>query len=176
LKVIFLDIDGVMNSVRSFIATSRGKRKFDTIDEREAATIDPIAVALINEVVERTGAEIVVSSTHRQWFIKAGVKDIPGLRVYMKNLGIEKEILDCTDVLHTQRGHEIKDWLDRHAKFVIAYVIIDDDSDMLPEQFEFFIDTDCNDGFMFEHFIKAIEILKEKDNVVLAQVETLGRI
>lgn len=45
----------------------------------------------------------------------------------------------------TLRGDEIKDWLDQH-KEVKKYAIIDDDSDMLPEQMSSFFKTDTYCG------------------------------
>ena len=70
MKVIFLDIDGVLNSeqfwenrTQSFrytAALNEGKTK-DQV--RVIANIDPQAVALLNQLVKQTDAEIVVSST-----------------------------------------------------------------------------------------------------------------
>ena len=39
-------------------------------------------------------------------------------------------------------GEEIKAWLDKQTE-PYKYVILDDDCDMLPEQFPYFVQTDC---------------------------------
>lgn len=171
MKVIFLDIDGVLNSARSFIANHPrdNKSHWKTVDERNIATIDPIAVKMINEIAFRCNAEIVVSSTHRKWFyLSSGnmqlgpVVDLPSLIDYMHNIGIEKDVIDATPVLSGEgrcRGDEIALWLSKHPE-VNNYVIIDDDCDMTQEQVEYhFVRTDNYNGLMFENFEKAILIL-----------------
>ena len=54
-KVIFLDIDGVMNSVNTRPQDPRGLIDF----------LDPRNVSVLNAIVEATGAVVVVSSTWR---------------------------------------------------------------------------------------------------------------
>lgn len=174
MKVIFLDIDGVLNSARSFIANHprSDQNPWKTVDERNIATIDPIAVKLVNEVVYRCDAEIVVSSTHRKWFyvqienMKLGSKlDLPQLIEYMRNLGIEKDVIDATPVLSSEgktRGDEIALWLSKNLQ-VEKYVILDDDSDMLENQLNNFVHTDNFNGFSFNDFKRAVSILGTKN-------------
>jgi hypothetical protein len=59
LKVIFLDVDGVLNS--------RGKwAGCDLANLTDSGTrIDPLAVARLKRIVDATDAKIVVSSTWR---------------------------------------------------------------------------------------------------------------
>ena len=54
-KVIFLDIDGVMNSFSTRPQDPRGLVDF----------LDPANVAVLNAVVEASGAVVVVTSTWR---------------------------------------------------------------------------------------------------------------
>lgn len=56
-KYIFLDIDGVLNSMDWF------KENRETSDYTE---IDPEKVKLLKEIVDKTGAEIILSSTWRE--------------------------------------------------------------------------------------------------------------
>ena len=174
MKVIFLDIDGVLNSARSFIANHpRGLPTWKTMDERNIATIDPIAVKLVNELAHRLEAEIVVSSSHRKWFYMRSYSyeigptlDRPALITYMHGLGIEKEVIDATPVLSGEgriRGDEIALWLSKNSG-VEKYVILDDDGDMLPIQKEkHFVQTDNYNGFMFEDYQKAELILGQNE-------------
>lgn len=186
MKVIFLDIDGVLNSARSFIANHPRDNvsPWKTVDERNIATIDPIAVKMINEIAYRCEAEIVVSSSHRKWFyVSSGnmqlgpVVDLPSLIDYMRNLGIEKDVIDATPVLHGKfRGDEIATWLSNHPE-VTKYVILDDDSDMTDEQLEkHFVKTDSYDGFLFANYEKTVSILGLKENEKDIFVIPAGRI
>ena len=72
MKVIFLDIDGVLNSEEFWKTEAQHIRKKKAIaegksrDEASAiANMNPIAVERIIRIVKETGAEIVVSSTWR---------------------------------------------------------------------------------------------------------------
>ena len=49
------------------------------------------------------------------------------------------------------RGDEIAAWLTAHPK-VKEWAIVDDDSDMLPEQLPRFVKTDGNEGLSFANF------------------------
>ena len=60
------------------------------------------------------------------------------------------------------RGEQIAEWLERHPE-VTRYAIIDDDSDMLDEQKEFFAQTSFQEGMMFHHYMRLTHILGIKD-------------
>jgi hypothetical protein len=186
--VIFLDIDGVLNSLRSATAWDNVEVPTNTKNynaEVTKTTIDPVSVQLVNKLVEDSGAKIVVSSSHRLMFMKKyGYGEIPvldliGLRDYLHHIGLVAEIIDATvDYYFNRRdqgcvrGDEIKMWLDAH-KDVENYVILDDDADMLHDQLPHFVHTSTIDGFRFEHYCKAREILKLE--AVSASVNTLCR-
>ena len=53
-KIIFLDVDGVLNSA-----------KFDREKPKEAGNIDESRLTLLKTLVDKTGAHIVLSSTWR---------------------------------------------------------------------------------------------------------------
>ena len=170
MKVIFLDIDGVLNSARSFIANHPrdNKAPWKTVDERNIATIDPIAVKMVNEIVYRCNAEIVVSSSHRKWFYVSSkdlrlspILDLPSLVDYINKLGIEKSVIDATPVLSSEgrcRGDEIFLWLSNHQE-VTNYVILDDDCDFLESQMNNFVRTDYMNGLTFENYQRVFSIL-----------------
>jgi hypothetical protein len=164
MKIIFLDFDGVLNSTRSFITSKRGtpNGRWSTLDEMNIATIDPVSVGLVNDLAERTGAEFVISSSHRKYFMKHNEIDLPRLRQYFRDVGIEGNIIGATPRNYrpySTRGDEIKEWLDGFLEPIEAYVILDDDSDMLDNQLTKFVKTCSENGFLFEHYLKAMEIL-----------------
>lgn len=175
MKIIFLDIDGVLNSVRSFIASpNTGQLPYT---EWVFASVDPIAVRMIERVLNEQAAYIVVSSSHRNRFFTGKTEevstddvrctwqrwehDLPNLQDYMMRIGFStrEQIIGCTpDIPHAMRGAQIQAWLDRHPE-VEQWAIIDDDSDMLPEQAHRFIKTTTDNGFMFEHYKKLEKML-----------------
>jgi len=114
MKVIFLDIDGVLN------AHYNTKERWHGL-----IGIDPKHVKLFNQLVEQVGAKVVLSST---WRRRDNWKEI------MHEHGLDESIfIGRTDYLGDIRGKEIKKYLDTHPE-IKQYAIIDDDSDMLPDQ------------------------------------------
>lgn len=139
-KYIFLDIDGVLNSNFFFIERSQSDRwkeayeKYPQEIAHGVCSIDEKAVTRLNKIIKETGAKIVVSSTWRH---------DPYLQEIFNVVGIETPILDVTPSLKSRvRGEEIQAWLDKISE-PYKYVILDDDTDMLPKQFPYFIQTDC---------------------------------
>ena len=154
-KIIFLDIDGVLNNLGLNFAY-----------ESKWVEADPISVLLVSRLIKEAGAKVVISSSWR-----IGCKDVEAFRYRMMNewkerlndadlSGILDNVVDLTPSLNHAgriRGQEIKSWLDDHP--VTSYVILDDDSDMLPEQKPFFVQTKFIDGFRMEHYWRALKIL-----------------
>lgn len=110
---------------------------------------DEVALGLIRGIVKTANAKIVLSSTWRitHRFEKIGAAlDLP--------------IIDRTPSLFGGRGGEIKAWLEAPTSPAVhAYAIVDDDSDMLPEQSPFFVHTDMLDGFLWRHALQLCTLL-----------------
>lgn len=108
MKVIFLDNDGVICLYNNFGSRfkkrpSKGeskdnvKFKFDNFDKK--------AIKVLNEILEETGAEIVVSS---DWQNFATLEE---LQEYYKSQGIIKEPISCTKVYGIDsRDHDNFPW------------------------------------------------------------------
>ena len=157
MKVIFLDVDGVLNSDEFFD------------NNKDNSYIDEKTVRLLKKAVEETGAKVVVSSSFR----------------YTRSFGKVQEILlrngitfDKTPFLDNERGKEIKQWIAEHSKIseelkdgseVEDYVVLDDDI------------FDDFDEEILSHLIKMEEnevrgfgkVLQEKD--VDKIIERFGR-
>jgi hypothetical protein len=123
MKVLFLDIDGVCNSAEY------AERRFKKTGKGGLLGIDPALASRVRRIIKETGCEVVLSST---WRLYPNARD----QVRRDVCGF----IDCTINLQagdkngrTERGYEVKDWLDRHTD-VEQYAILDDDSDFLPEQ------------------------------------------
>lgn len=153
MKVIFLDIDGVLNSSRSCMALGGfpfpGKSK-----DRDWHKFDDVAVGLLRSIVSKTGAEVVLSSS---WRIGMGKKEMKELG---ERLGVN--IFDKTrsSIGSEKRGHQIQEWLDSHT-YVTSYVIIDDSADMLSSQKRNFVRVNLDNGLSYEGYKKALDILSK---------------
>ena len=133
-KVLFLDADGVINNAKTL-----------NID---GWPIDPFCAFLVGRIVDRTDCAVVLSSS---WRVIIEGRETVANRV--------TPIFDVTDSGGSCRGEEIKDWLlDRNVE---RYAILDDDSDMLPEQQEHFFKTSWEVGLTEEIANKVIEHLNE---------------
>lgn len=110
--VLFLDVDGVLNSATFFAENP----------PMPVTSVDPKAVRRIQRVVEATGALVVLSSSWRKQ---------PELVDVLRTAGVP--IHDLTPTLTDRmaapaRCDEILAWLDEHSE-VTQYAIIDDDPD-----------------------------------------------
>lgn len=144
MKVLFLDFDGVINSVRS--ATAFGGYPWD-VKEESLRLFDQVAVGLIRLICKDTGTKIVLSSTWRASFP-------------YKYLGekLDLPIIDATPVkLSGGRGHEIAAWLASNK--VDKYAIVDDDRDMLKSQLPFFVNTCPYEGLTWKDALRLKELL-----------------
>lgn len=155
MKVIFLDIDGVLYTDKAL--------KLDKETNSPIINFDSKSLLNLYEIVKKTDAKIVISSSRKvhkknNWFLWLQIIE------NLKKFEIDKNIIDTTPVLQNQpRWAEIKSWIDSNNGLNIeSYVIIDDEWDMWELSTSF---VRCS------HFIwiseenkdKAIEILSTKD-------------
>lgn len=142
MKVLFLDIDGVLNSHRT--AYAFGGFPFCVDKHRER--FDNVAIALVRNVVQAAGAQIVLSSSWRNDKDWERIGPALGLT-----------IADRTPSLPTCRGDEIAAWLAAHPE-VECYVILDDDGDMLDDQKPHFVQTKHEDGLTYADALRIAEL------------------
>lgn len=190
-RLIFLDIDGVLNSHKTLVALGgisnpsfskdeNGKRKAEI---RDAKYQDSLVVKLLNKLCAATGAYIVLSST---WRIGYSCEDIQSLFVSM---GINPHyLLGKTDHEGKHRGDEIERFLTKIAESkevregmikdqlllpefdavkevkIESYVILDDDSDMLESQLGNFVHINGVEGLSLTETIKAGQILTKSES------------
>ncbi len=151
MKVIFLDIDGVLNSNRSCVALGGmpwpGRRK-----ERDWHRFDPVAVGLLRRACEETGAVCVLSSSWRN------VMDESEIQELAECLGVQIIGRTPRSLGNELRGEQIAEWLSDHQD-VTTWAIVDDDSDMLEEQKDRFVKTTFREGFLFEHYMQLTALL-----------------
>lgn len=165
-KIIFLDIDGVLNNevfVNSFweILKQLKMKRPEAKELHKIVMRDdygnlfcPTACNMLKWLVESTEAKIVISSTWRM----SGLSEMQNM---WKHRGLAGEVIDITPVMMSrERGEEIAQWLSKNEHE--EYVILDDDADMLEEQKNNFVQQDFRYGLTFDDTLKAIRILNGK--------------
>lgn len=141
MKIIFLDIDGVLNSRRSMFAkagqptdNSTAHLSLKLIATRQAKLIDPVAIAMLNRLTDAVPSiKLVISSTHRFVAFTAGKFTLSHLQDYVALLGITGEVIGATPRHDDDapRGEEIAAWLKTNSHLTIdRYVVLDDDDDI----------------------------------------------
>ncbi len=151
MKVIFLDIDGVLVNHKSL---ARAKKENATGKTRLwSSMIDPYAMGLLNRIVEETGALVVVSSVWRYGRGRTELQEI------LNDAGFEGRVLGVTPRMpEHERGDEIAEWLKSSLRKVESFVILDDDSDMADLK-DKLVQTSMETGMLDEHAEKAIRLL-----------------
>ncbi len=151
-RIVFLDIDGVLNSV----AYDRARRPGE-------GNIDESRLPLLRELVDRTGAEIVLSSSWRKhWAPAPALCDEIGRELSALFARYGLAIADRTPQLDAaDRPREVRAWLEAHAGEIESYVIFDDDLFGWGDLDARFVKTNCRIGRGLEtyHIEKALELL-----------------
>ena len=161
MKIIFLDIDGVLNHEKWF--ESEELRNIPTTLDGKTRNLsrwfDPKAVYKLNKLVKATEASIVLSSSWRAGKTKQDIDEM------FETVGIVADNIGKTphkNPKYARRGTEIQYWMDyMHPQEPIeSYVILDDDDDMLYSQRKNFVHIDHTVGLQMKDVNKAIKILK----------------
>ena len=159
MKIIFLDIDGVLNHEDFYERRMIAQRKGESFPHYN---IDPQSMSLLNEFVGEYDIKIVISSTWRADGVEA-------LQEIFDKYGDNFDIIGATPYithLAAQRGNEIFAWIMNNRKVIGQsyfdyknYVILDDDDDMLYQQKDNFIHVDTKHGLNTTVILKMKEVL-----------------
>lgn len=147
MKVLFLDIDGVINSERTRTAFNGFPRGFEP---EQMAKFDHVALELVRKLCRVTGAKVVLSTSWRICFPLRKFIDAFDLPIIGETPDLGEE---------HGRGEEIALWLKRNPG-VERYAIVDDIAMMLEEQQEFFVLTNDQDGLTFNNYLMLVNILQ----------------
>jgi hypothetical protein len=164
MKVIFLDIDGVLNHELYYRwrhkEMSDGK-PFEEFRDDYGDHFSQDSVNNLQKILNETNAKIVISSTWRM----SGLKIM--LEMWNKR-GMPGDIVGVTphfyhnDYSNLPRGCEIDYWLDTCNCPIESYVILDDDTDMLYKQRLHYVKINSWYGLTESNANKAIKILNKK--------------
>ncbi len=157
MKVIFLDIDGVLNS----LSTKETFEGYVFVSDKH--------IILLKELIDRTGAKVVLTSSWRWgWFCSehpyvANESDEQDIRLFkalrdkLKAFGIE---LFSFTADFGFRGEEIDWWLKNQGEEVESFVILDDmDGREMHPHSRFLVQTSMKSGLQKNHIVRAEKIL-----------------
>lgn len=145
MKILFLDIDGVLNCSDTFKDQPRG----DAIDDD--------MVRCINRVIDVTGCKIIISSAWRFCYT------LPVLRRKLGEHGLLPNTVIGVTGRGDGRGNEILAWLALHPE-VTCWAAVDDDSfDMGPVK-DRLAHTSFQTGILGKHVDQLILLLGEKES------------
>ena len=154
MKIIFLDVDGVLNTSKTFervynIFKNTGKKELE---------IDLFRLQYLKTIIDQTDAKIVLSSTWRRFFQKIDNKITPSNEKgkLFNNLLINHEI-EIYDILSNDsdmnREQLIIDWLSQNE--VESFIMIDDEPSLF---------SDLLDRLIITSKVKNNEMLTNMDD------------
>lgn len=169
MNIIFLDIDGVLNS----------SAYFDSLDDKEKAEYQEISdyhLKMLAKIYHACDAKIVLSSTWRELDDKSDETVYPIYQYLIDSLArYGMEIISKTPFIGLNRPFEIVSWLkSQKDNEDIRFVSLDDD--FTKEEYEkygigenlvkteFFCESEGDGGLQQRHVDQAIKILKSKKN------------
>ncbi len=154
MKLLFLDIDGVLN-YRGCTARSPSG----------CLGIDHNKVKLLRQIIDQTGAIVILTSTWKtDWFPSAFIDDLPRDGQYLeKQLAKHRVFIRAKteDPSWDKRGEGILSYIEKYKEEVESFVILDD------ERFDFesvgildrLVKTSFEDGLLESDVEKAVKIL-----------------
>ena len=115
-KILFLDIDGPMLPARASFLPNQTTPYWKILD--------PVAVAMVNNVCETTGRRIVV---HSSW-VKHQENFENGLFAHLVEQGLKSQFFHSDPICQpiSWRYDRAMEWLKRHPE-IVDFVILDDE-------------------------------------------------
>lgn len=170
MKILFLDVDGVLNN-RATMPGDDGVRTCElrpvnNPQVRFTGVVETAKVSALARAVEACGAQIVVSSSWRQGFETGAA--------FAGAIGLVAPLASAPDLVHRDwrtewkpsswRMHEIGWWLDDHRK-VKRFAILDDHDICAhaPKLEERFVRTDKETGLVNEDLAAVVTLLGRAD-------------
>jgi hypothetical protein len=151
--LIFLDIDGVLNTHEQNRAGSSGLARCHPVDRQ--------CVSHLAHIIDETGASCVLTSSWRY-----RITNDSGLEAFefmLRTHGFPESALigyTCRDEEISMRGRQIRAWIERE-NLIAPYVVIDD---LDPSQefmgFHPLVTTNCHVGLTREDAEEAIRLLR----------------
>jgi hypothetical protein len=168
MKILFLDIDGVLNS-DVYMASDeyfnackeagiQNHRSYEVVTKAHHLHIDPAGVKILNDLIAKSGVKVVLSST---WRIRYSLEEMNEM---LKSRGATFEVTDKTPAKMSfrMRGSDIAEYLrdleEEEGIVPEAFVILDDRDEFAKLQDHFVLTPEAT-GITQEHVTKALKIL-----------------
>lgn len=167
MKVIFLDIDGVMNMYGSSCRTFM---------KPYGQHIEPHLVQRLNYIIEKTNAKIVISSSWRSDMedLEKQLKE-QGFKYWTHVIGktcqpqVKNENIpyprnrDC--FLYNDRGEQINKWLQDTNFNIEKYIVVDDEvSDIRPHiNSKHIFQTDAEEGLLNKDALHIVRMVNKNE-------------
>ncbi len=154
-KIIFLDIDGVLNNLNHFKKINMGKASYTSVDKN--------CVKYLNYILDED-TQVVISSTWRLGddsvydICKKSLSDAGFIGNIHKDWRT-KWLFKEDGIIPLPRGNEILEWLSRHPE-ITNFVCLDDDDDFTKECN--LVKTCSNAGLTFIDALKAKAVLGDE--------------
>ena len=179
-KVIFLDIDGVLNNCKwadKYWHAIRGLNPDMSKEDCEGLTdlTDPVATNILFDILEKTGAYIVLSSSWRRWSIQETLQEFATTRhiLFRKLVPYIVGVTSRSNGPRRLREKEIQEFIDDIKSNTINPFIVDDNAEFLKDfkwvvvdddnlNIQHFVRTNYETGFGEKEAKQIIEILGEK--------------
>ena len=154
MKLIFLDVDGVLNYRGSTSRSPSG-----------CLGIDSDKVKLLRQIIDQTGAIVILTSTWKtDWFPSAFIEDLPRDGQYLERSLAKHRVFiraKTDDTSWEERGAGILSYIKNCGEKVDSFVILDDES------FDFntvgisnrHVKTSFENGLLETDIEKAVKIL-----------------
>ena len=161
MNLIFLDVDGVINSINNLIKVYNETHKPHS---GYSHPFDSNCLENLKKLVIETNSSLVISSTWR-----LSEKGTNKLLHELKKYDLDKLVIGYTPFLGSSRKDEIKNFLSNfESSFTTNFIILDDDSDM-GDLLPFLVKTNRQVGLTEENVQQAIKkltksIIKENDD------------
>jgi len=147
-KIIFLDIDGVLND-----------------GGPDEAFVLPRCAQQFERIIEETGAHVVISSAWRA-AVHLGEMTLLGFQRLLRTHQVLCRVVGVTPEARraASRGKQISLWLEENGP-VESYVVLDDDDLGIGEERHPFIRTDGGTGLTEQDASRAIALLNQQESV-----------
>lgn len=154
MNILFLDIDGVLNSKGSLIGIG------PSIPEKDPLRVifDPVAMGLLREMCKECEMKIYIHST---W--AGGQQDRTWFRSVFSRYGISAEVLDKVHRIE-ERNQRIQAAIDHYKP---DRLIILDDDPVCQEFGSDFIHVDNNNGLSWSHYARALRMFNKDIPLIL---------
>ena len=155
MNIIFLDIDGVLNSRNYLNQIHETKKILIKLDKPlyKLIEINPLKIDIVKSICVRTNSKVVITSSWRkltEWSL---------IEEYLINKGIP--IIDTTEDLN-DRNKEITKYINEHK--IKNYAIIDDEMYNYSSELLNRLIKTCfyEDGITYEQLDETINILRRR--------------